>query len=162
MRIRPVWTAALLCMFLAVILCAQKKYNGPRPPQPDVPYLLHAGKLIEVETSTAQESQEKGGPLYTVSGAASPTKTPVPEPIFLFRSEKTNPDRLVLYRMEVRGNNRTLQISKSKKDSRRPLFLMVTPLASGLFKVEVNEPLANGEYCLSPEGSNQVFCFAEY
>jgi hypothetical protein len=29
-------------------------------------------------------------------------------------------------------------------------------------KVEVNEPLENGEYCLSPEGSNAVFCFSEY
>jgi hypothetical protein len=26
----------------------------------------------------------------------------------------------------------------------------------------VNEPLENGEYCLSPEGSNAVFCFSEY
>jgi len=26
----------------------------------------------------------------------------------------------------------------------------------------VNEVIDNGEYCLSPEGSNQVFCFTTY
>jgi hypothetical protein len=35
-------------------------------------------------------------------------------------------------------------------------------LEPGLYRVEVNEPLEDGEYCLSPEGSNDVFCFSEY
>jgi hypothetical protein len=37
--------------------------------------------------------------------------------------------------------------------------MLVTALDKGLFKLEVNEYLPNGEYCLSPDGTNQVFCF---
>ena len=31
-----------------------------------------------------------------------------------------------------------------------------------LFWIEANEYLDNGEYCLTPEGSNKVFCFQIY
>ncbi|MBI4890347.1 MAG: hypothetical protein HY821_06955 [Acidobacteria bacterium] len=144
---------------------SQRKYTGPRPPKPDVPFLLHVGKLIEAETLTATESQTKDGSLYTISGAASSVRTPVPEPIFLFQSDKVNPDKLTLFKMESRGGSRTLLLpaaGKRKKDGPRPLFVLVSPLAPGLFKVEVNEILADGEYCMSPEGSNQVFCFTAY
>lgn len=156
----------LLAAVLAFPALAQKKYNGPRPPKSDVPFLLQAGKLTEVESGTATEGQSKEGPMYTVNGAASPTRTPVPEPVFLFLADKVNPDRLSLYRMDTKTGNRTLVLppamGKRKKDAPRPIFLMVSPLSPGLFKVEVNEVLENGEYCLSPEGSNKVFCFAAY
>jgi hypothetical protein len=156
--------AALLLLSAAAL--AQKKYSGPRPPKPDVPFLLHAGQLVEAETGTAKESQEKDGTVYTISGATSTARTPLPEPIFLFQADKINPDRLSLFKMEVRGGNRVLVLppagKRGKKDSARPLFLMVTPLTPGIFRVEVNEFIDNGEYCLSPEGSNQVFCFTTY
>jgi hypothetical protein len=35
----------------------------------------------------------------------------------------------------------------------------VTRLDGGLYKIEVDESLEKGEYSLTPEGSNQVFCF---
>jgi hypothetical protein len=149
----------------ATLLPAQKKYDGPRPPKPDVPFLLHAGKLTEVESLTAIDAQQKDGTLYTVPGATSPARTPVSEPIFLFQAGKLNPDKLTLFRMEPRAGNRTLLLpapGKRKKDSPQPIFMLVTPLVAGLFRVEVNEVLADGEYCLSPEGSNQVFCFTAY
>jgi hypothetical protein len=142
-----------------------RKYDGPRPPKPDVPFLLHAGKLVELEVSTATETQTKNGTLYTVPGATSPARTPVPEPIMLFESGRINPDKLSLFRMESRGGQRTLLLpapGKRKKDSARPIFMLVNPLAPGLFRVEVNEVIEDGEYCLSPEGSNQVFCFTAY
>ncbi len=144
---------------------SQRKYEGPRPPKPDVPFLLHAGKLLEAETGTAAESQAKDGTLYTVAGATSPARTPVPEPIFLFQADKINPDKLTLFRMESRGGQRTLLLpaaGKRKKDSAQPIFVLVSPLAPGLFRVEVNEVIQDGEYCLSPDGSNQVFCFTAY
>lgn len=144
---------------------SQRKYDGPRPPKPDVPFLLHAGKLVELEIATATESQAKDGALYTVSGATSSARTPVPEPIMLFQSDKINPDKLTLFRMESRGGQRTLLLpapGKRKKDSAQPIFMLVNPLAPGLFRVEVNEVIQDGEYCLSPEGSNQVFCFTAY
>jgi hypothetical protein len=144
---------------------AQKKYTGPRPPSADAPFLVHAGKLLPVETSTARESQGKSETNYAVDGSTSSTKTPVPEPVFLFQSDKINPERLSLYKMETKGGQRTLSIPsdpRKKRDNARPIFILVSPLENRLFKVEVNEPLDNGEYCLSPEGSNTVFCFSEF
>lgn len=157
--------ALALLAFVPAFAQAGKKYTGPRPPKADVPYLLHASKLIETEKSAAAESKAKDGTLYTVPGAESPVKTPVPEPIFLFKAEKINPDTLALYRMTPRGSSRTLLMpeqGRRRKDGPRPVFLLVTPLEPGLFRVEVNEPLEDGEYCLSPDGSNDMFCFSEY
>lgn len=165
MRIQPL-RLLLAFVMLAGVLPAQKKYTGPRPPKPDVPFLVHAGKLVETETNTATESQGKDGTVYTIPGATSPARTPLPEPIMLFQSDKINPDRLTLYKMEVKGGSRTLLVpnpgKRGKKDEAHPIFLMVTPLAPSLFKVEVNEVIWDGEYCLSPDGSNQVFCFTTY
>ena len=157
--------AALLLAALALPAAAQKKYTGPRPPAPDAPYLQHASKLLEVETTEAGQSQGKDETIYTVPGDTSKTRTPAPEPIFLFLSDKLNPDRLSLFKMEVKNGQRTLampSVQKRKKDAARPIFILVTPLDNRLFKVEVNETLDNGEYCLSPEGSNKVWCFTEY
>jgi hypothetical protein len=156
---------AFVLLLVAASAAAQKKYTGPRPPKPDIPYLLHVKTLGETEVATAKESKEKDNTVYTIPGATSPARTPLPEPILLFQSDRLNPDRLALFKMEVRGGQRTLSLpapGKRGKNSPRPLFLMVSPLAGGLFKVEVNEYLADGEYCLSPEGSNQVFCFTTY
>ncbi|MCX7602464.1 MAG: hypothetical protein N2036_00165, partial [Bryobacteraceae bacterium] len=63
------------------------------------------------------------------------------------------------------GGSRTLTFpegGRRRKDGPKPVFLLVTMLEPGLYRVEVNEPLEDGEYCLSPEGSNDVFCFSEY
>lgn len=157
--------AAALLVLMALPAAAQKKYTGPRPPKPDIPFLIHANQLIPIETGEAREAQGKGETNYTVSGAASPTRTPIPEPVFLFQSDKINPERLSLFKMETRGGQRTLALPsdpRKKKDNARPIFILVTPLENRLFKVEVNEPLDNGEYCLSPEGTNTVFCFNEF
>lgn len=160
----PRWLLALAMVLSAALpLAAQGKYNGPRPPKPDVPFLVHATNLVETEVLEAAQSTERNSTVYTVAGAASPVKTPVPEPIFLFQSEKLNPDRLSCYRMTVRGGNRTITFpARRGKDGPQPVYMMVTPLDRGLFRVEVNEPVEEGEYCLSPDGSNQVFCFSIY
>lgn len=157
--------AVLLLLAIPAAAQSSRKYTGPRPEKADVPYLLHATRLIEVEKGVATESKTKDGTLYTVPGAQSPVKTPVPEPIFLFKSEKINPESLTLFRMVPQGGNRTLLLplqGKRRKDSPRPIFVLVTMLEPGLYRVEVNEPLEDGEYCLSPDGSNDVFCFSEY
>lgn len=165
MRLSIVTFTATLLIALALPAAAQKKYTGPRPPKPDVPFLQHGRQLIEVEKGEAREAQGKGEVNYSVQGANSPTRTPVPEPIFLFQSDRINPERLSLFRMEAKGGERTLSLPtdpRRRKDRERPLFILVTPIENRLFKVEVNEPLENGEYCLSPEGANTVFCFSEY
>lgn len=155
---------AILCVLAAGPLAAQRdKYTGPRPPKADVPYLLHATNLVETEVNEAQQSAAKKGTQYTIPGTSSAVKTPVPEPIFLFKSEKINPDKLSCYKMTVSGGSRTLTFpERPGKDSPKPVYMMVTALASGLFRIEVNEPIEPGEYCLSPDGSNQVFCFTLY
>lgn len=167
MRTAAIWAAALFTLATCVQAPAQtpKKYAGPRPDKADVPFLLHATKLIELEQKTATEARTKEGTLYTVAGAESPVKTPVPEPIFLFRADRINPDRLTLFRMTVRGANRTLMIpegGRRRKEGPKPVFMLVTMLEPGLYRIEVNEPLEDGEYCLLPEGSNDMFCFSEY
>lgn len=162
---------AFLCILLTLTAVplfgqpAKKKWAGPRPDKPDVPFLLHVDKLMTTDVGTATESKTKDGSLYTVTGGGAAARTPIPEPILLFQAEKINPERLTLFRMEVKGGQRTLLLpepGKRKKDAARPLFMLVTALDKGLFKIEVNEFLPNGEYCLSPDGSNQVFCFAAY
>src|SRR5579885_3518421 len=94
------------CMTAAPVSAAEK-YTGPRPPQPDLLYLVHADNLIPLETAEAkQESGKKDETTYSVNGTSSPARTPVPEPIFIIRSEKILPDRLELYRMEVKNGRR--------------------------------------------------------
>lgn len=155
----------LLVLALAGLPCyAQKKYAGPKPPKADVPFLLTLDKLTELETGMANQSEVKDNTVYTVDGATSPVKTPVPEPIFLFKAEKLNPERLSLYKMTVANGKRTLTFPTSKraKNAPKPVYFLVTPLDGGLFKVEINEYVEAGEYCFSPDGSNQVFCFTTY
>lgn len=167
MRWSTILGVALFGLAAVAPLAAQtpKKYSGPRPEKADVPFLLHATRLIELEQKTATEQKTREGTVYTVAGPESPIKTPVPEPIFLFRSEKLNPESLTLFRMTVRGGARTLtlpEVGRRRRDGPKPVFMLVTMLEPGLYRIEVNEPLEDGEYCLSPEGSNDVFCFSEY
>ena len=147
------------------LVSAQEKYNVPKPQKPDVLFIVHAGSLVETEVAEAQESKNKDDIIYTVKGATSPAKTPMAEPILIMESSKVSPDRLSLFRMDIKNGQRQLTIrpqGKRGKNDAKPIFLMVNRLKGNLYKVEVNEFLENGEYCLSPEGSNQVFCFTTY
>jgi hypothetical protein len=149
--------AVLLTIPLAVL--AAEKYDGPRPPKPDVAYLVHADNLIPTE---ALEAKDDGG-LYTVPGASSTARTPLAEPIFLIQSDKILPERLELYRWEVKGGRRELATGKGKRrGSAHPLHLSVNKVDGRLYRIEASEPLENGEYSLSPNDSNQVFCFEVY
>ena len=147
----------------ATLAPAQRDYTGPRPPKPDVPYLMHADTLVETEASEAREESRKSESVYSIAGATSTARTPLAEPIFLFLSDKISPDSLGIFRLEVKGGSRQVVLSKKKRDA-HTLRLSATRLADKLYRIEVNEGmgLAAGEYSLSPEGSNQVFCFAVY
>lgn len=146
---------------VAVALFAQK-YAGPRPPKSDVPFLVHADNLVEAEVTEAKENQKKDDILYTVAGLNSPVKTPLASPIFLLISEKLEPSRLQLYKLDSRNNQREVLFKKGK-GSARPIRLTVSRLTTdNLYRIEVDESLDNGEYALTPEGSNQVFCFQVY
>lgn len=148
--------------FLATVFGAEK-YTGPRPPKADVPYLLHADKLMPTEVSEAKDETRKDQQVAWIEGASSPVKTPLPEPIFVLRTEKLQPERLQAYRLESKNGRREVVVSSKKgKDAARPIPLVITRLDQNLYKLEVDRILENGEYTLSPDGSQQTFSFQVY
>lgn len=146
---------------LLMIACAgwAQKYTGPRPPKSDLPYLKHADNLIPTEAGEAKEEKgKKEEILYVIAGAASTAKTPLASPIFLFLSDKMRPDTLQLFRLESRNGRRELDVSPKRPG--KPIRVTVTKLsADGMYRLEVDESLEAGEYSLSPNDSNRVFCF---
>ncbi len=155
-------TRRILLLLAAVAAPAlSQKYDGPRPPKPDLPYLKHASDLIPTEAGQAEEEkQKKEDILYVVEGAASPARTPLASPIFLMVSDKIAPDRLGLYKLDVKNGHR--EILFGPKKSPKPIRIEVSKLSGNLYKIEVEESLEPGEYSLSPADSNQVFCFQVY
>jgi hypothetical protein len=150
---RLVW----LSLALALAATAQK-YDGAKPPKPDLPYLKHAENLIPTEAVTANEEKKKDDTTYVIGGASSTARTPLAAPIFLMQAGSLAPDRLQLFKLEVKSGNR--QIVFPAKKPPQAIRILVTRLsADGLWKIEVEESLEPGEYSLSPEGSNQAFCF---
>ncbi|MCC6858662.1 MAG: hypothetical protein IT158_08880 [Bryobacterales bacterium] len=147
----------------AACLPAAEKYSGPRPAKSDIPFLLHADNLVETETVEAKEESRKDEITYVVAGAGSTARTPLAGPIFLFQSEKVTPEKLELYRLEVKNGRREITFSKKKKkNDPRPYRLDMAVLDEGLYRIEVYDSLEAGEYSLTPAGSNQVFCFQVY
>ena len=148
-----------LALLLAVPLAAQK-YDGPRPPKPDLPYLKHASTLVPTEAKEAKEQKQKADTLYIVDGAASPARTPLASPVFLFLADKIVPDKLGLYRLDVKNGHREILFGARKAP--KPIIITVTHVDGNLYRIEADDTLEPGEYSLSPEGSNQVFCFAVF
>src|SRR5579884_3339126 len=153
-----------LAVAAMLTVAASDRYNGPRPPQPDIPYLLHADHLVQTEVADAREQGGKKESTFVIPGASSPARTPLAEPIFLMRTKDISPDSLELYRLEVRNGQREVVISQRKRGrgDYGPFHLMVNPIEGDLYRVEADEPLPDGEYSLSPNGSNKVFCFEIY
>lgn len=148
---------SLLLLAVAFAVSAQK-YDGPRPSKPDLPYLKHADTLVPTEAAVAKEEKKKDETFYTIDGAASTAKTPLAAPIFIFLSDKIAPERLELYRLDSKNGHREIVFSR-KRGGAQAIRMEVTRLDAGLYKIEVDESLDKGEYSLTPEGSNQVFCF---
>lgn len=154
------WVSFIL---ISAGLAFGQKYTGPRPPKPDLPYLVHADNLIPTEASDSKPETKKNEVTYAVAGTSSPARTPLAEPIFLIETDKISAQSLELYRVDVKGGRR--EVTMSQKHSRggaKALRLSVTRLDRNLFRVEVDEEIENGEYALSPNGSNTVFCFEVY
>ncbi len=142
---------------------AQENELGlPNPAMADLPYLIHASRIVATERSEATETTRKNEVIYTVPGASSPVKTPLASPEFLFLSEATDPNDLTFFRFESKGGQRELLFRKKKKVLARMIRLTVFPVKDKLFKVRVDESLASGEYCLTPNGSDAVFCFGVF
>jgi hypothetical protein len=156
-------TTLVMPLVLACAALAQK-YSGPRPPKPDVPYLVHADNLVETEIGEAKEQKGKKEEItYVIAGANSPAKTPLASPIFLIEAQNIAADHLQLYRLESKNGQREILFSRKKKQTAQPIRTTATPLGTdNLYRIEVDQTLQPGEYSLTPEGSNQVFCFAVF
>lgn len=153
----------LPALLVASAALAQPKYSGPRPPKPDLPYLVHADNLVPTEAGEAREQKGKKEEItYIVSGANSPVKTPLASPIFLFESQEVSADKLRLYKLESKNGQRQVSFSPKKKQSAQPILVDLKPLGPSLYRLEVEGTLQPGEYVLSPEESNKVFCFAVF
>jgi hypothetical protein len=156
---------SLLCLALAAaaFACAQDKYTGPRPPKPDVLYLVHADNLIPTEVTEAKGESKHSETVYTIPGAGASARTPLAEPIFIIQADRISPQALELYKADVKGGRREVtMVQKHTRGSPKPLRLTVSRLGGDLYRVEVDETIENGEYAISPNGSNTVFCFAVY
>ena len=142
---------------------AADKYSGPRPPKPDIPYLVHASNLIPTEVIDAQPEDKKDETIYIIPGAASTAKTPLAEPTFLIEADKLVPDKIGLWKLDTKGGRREIILSKkARRNGPRPLRLTVSRVEGRLYKLEVSQMLESGEYSLSPDGSDQTFCFSVY
>jgi hypothetical protein len=160
MPVRLLLVAALMS---SIVVKGASKYSGPRPPKADVLYLLHADNLLETEVQVAKEESRKDASIASIPGAASPVKTPLAEPIFLVKTNQLVADKLAAYKLDVKNGNREVVVShKKQKSVARPIHLVVTKLDDNLFRVEVDQPLENGEYTISPDGSNDTFSFQIY
>lgn len=161
MRVFSLFAAVLV--LTCVPAFSAEKYTGPRPPKADIPYLLHADNLIETEVGQANQETQKNQTVAVISGANSPVRTPLSEPIFIMRTDRLQGDRMECYRLESKNGKREVTIGQKKgKGMSRPVYLAITRLDDRLYKIEVDEPLENGEYSLTPQGSDQTFSFAIY
>ena len=155
-------TVPLFCL-AAAWLAGADKYAGPVPPKPDVPYLLHASNLVETETGQARQDNRKNDSTFVISGASSTARTPLAEPIFIVDARNMSAERIELYKLEVKGGNREVSpYQRGRRGASKAVHLQVTPLGNHLYRIEVDEPLENGEYALTPSGDNRVFCFEIY
>jgi|HubBroStandDraft_6_1064221.scaffolds.fasta_scaffold522503_1 hypothetical protein len=150
---RIVWLS-----FAVALAASAQKYEGPVPPKPDLPYLKHADNLIPTEAVAAKEEKKKDDSTFIVDGASSSARTPLASPIFLMKSDKILPRNLQLFKLEVKSGHRELFYPAKKPP--QAIRIVVTKLSpDGIWKIEVDESLEPGEYSLSPDGTNQAFCF---
>lgn len=153
----------LLVLTFTFSAAGAEKYTGPVPPKADMLYLLHAANLLETEAKEAREEKKGDNVTAIIPGESSPVKTPLAEPIFLLKSEKLQPNKIAAYPLEVKGGNREVVVAhRRQKNVAKPIYLDITRVDEGIYRIEVDEELPNGEYTLSPEGSNQTFSFQIY
>ncbi len=137
------------------------KYSGPRPPKPTCP-IYCMPKISCRRRSRSKGRIPRNNTTYTVPGATSPARTPLEEPIFLFQTQSISPEKLQLYQLEVKDGNREIEFPENRNKAPRPYPLSITRLAQGLYRVEASATLENGQYVLTPAGSNTVFLFEVY
>ena len=159
MRIVVLLSAALLAT-LSAAQSPKTKPGSPDPPKKDVPYILHADNLVETNVGEARQESRKDEQVFTIPGPGATAKTPLAAPEFLLNAEAIAPDRLQLYKLESKNGRREVVVTRKKKPVAKPARITVFLLHDRVFRIRVDDSLTPGEYALSPDGSNAVFCFA--
>src|SRR5215469_10964487 len=122
----------LLALGFAAFTGAQP-YKGPVPPKPDLVYIQHAQTLVPTELAQAKENKSKDDTVYVIDGATSTARTPLALPIFLVKTEKLVPDRLILYRLKIVDGHREIAMSV-KRANPEPIHLDVVQVADHVYK----------------------------
>jgi hypothetical protein len=151
--------AALLVALTAFPLAAQQRYTGGPPPKKNIPFLIHADNLLETETQKATEQAKKNETTYIIPGEKSTARTPLASPMLVMDADGLDPTRLQLFALEVKDGHREVKFKKKGKGGAMPLNIEVTKVRGTLYQIRVLDSLDRGEYSLSPDGSNDVFCF---
>lgn len=151
--------AVLLAAIAAIPLAAQQKYTGHAPPKKNVPYLVHADNLLETETRKAAEQTKKDDTTYTIPGDKSPVRTPLASPMLVIDADGLDATKLQLFHLEVKNGHREVTFKKKGKGGAMPLNTEIAKVSGGLYQIRVLDSLEPGQYSLSPDGSNEVFCF---
>jgi hypothetical protein len=144
---------------LATVLIAQDAYNGPNPPKPNIPYIVHADNLVETESKTAHEQTTKNATVYTIDGEKSTARTPLASPTLVIDATTVDAEKLALFRFDVKNGHREVTLRKDGKGGSIPLHIETTKVSGRLYQIRILDSLDNGEYGLSPDGSNDAFCF---
>ena len=160
MRASMKFRHVLLCVLPLSFALAQ---DIPRPPKADLPYLIHAGNLVATEPGEAKEESDEKETRYAVAGATSPARTPLALPEFAILPESVDPGLLELYRFEQLNGRREILLRKKKKVMAEPYHITALPTSEkGVYRLRVAQTLTPGEYCLTPQGTNSVFCFTVF
>ena len=149
---------ALQILFVT-LLGARQDYSGPRPPQKDTVYLVHADQLVATEVGIATKQAMGDNVTYIVPGERSTVRTPLASPTLVIEAGNLNADKLRLFRLDVRNGHREMRFDYKGRGGAMPLRADIANVADGLYRIDVVDSLADGEYALSPDGANDVFCF---
>jgi hypothetical protein len=135
------------------------EYAGPRPPRKDTVYLVHADQLIATDVGVARQQTTASDITYIVPGERSTARTPLAGPTLLIEAENLSADKLRLFRLDVRNGHRGLTFHYKSRGGAFPLRADIANIVAGLYRIDVLDSLSAGEYALSPDGVNDVFCF---
>jgi hypothetical protein len=69
-------------------------------------------------------------------------------------------ERLAVYPFEIKNGRR--EVTFSHKKQLKPYTLTLKKLSDALYRLEVDQSLPPGEYAITPNGADEVYCFAVY
>jgi hypothetical protein len=156
---------SFLILGVFAMLLRADSANVPEPPKADLPYLLMAQDLVPTEAFEAKTEKVKEGKkdeetTYWVPGEHSSAKTPLASPIFLMKEDTMAVERLAVYPFEIKNGRR--EVTFSHKKQLKPYTLTLKKLSDALYRLEVDQSLPPGEYAITPNGADEVYCFAVY